>query len=200
MILRRIAAAHGSDRTAGLALILTWAVVIGVNGLTLPPVDPRLEVMERPLESVTTVALALPIAVAVHLSANQLGWLTVSSPRSPALTDATWMAVVYLTQWAGLVVLLATAPDVPVAHIGTLHTLLTAAAVFVGRAVGPVAGSAVPLLLIGVASIPDVVPWEANLVYNLDRTDVLGVMTIVAVPLLTVVTVATAGIAPVSSR
>ncbi|MGL5853105.1 MAG: hypothetical protein ACRCZD_20185 [Phycicoccus sp.] len=190
MTLRRIAAAHGSDRTTGLALLLTWAIVVGVNGLTLPAVDPRLEVIERPLESVTTVALALPIAVAVHLSTNRLGWLALSSPRSPTLSDGAWLVVVYLTQWAGLAVLLTTAPDVPLAHFGALHTMLTAVALVVGRAVGPTAGAMAPLLLVGVASIPGLLPWDANLVYNLERTSVLGVVTVVGAPLLTAATLA----------
>ncbi|MGL5817302.1 MAG: hypothetical protein ACRCYR_07050 [Phycicoccus sp.] len=185
MILGRLAAAYGSDRTSGLALVLTWSLVVGVNSLTLPAVDPRLEVIERPLESVTTIALALPIAVAVHLSTNRLSWLASSSPRSPALTDGSWLVVIYLTQWVGLAVLLATAPDVPVAHFSALHTGLVAVALFLGRAVGSLAGVMAPLLLVGVASIPDLVPWEANLVYNLDQTNVLCLVTIAGAPLLT---------------
>lgn len=186
---RRVAAAHAVDKTSMSALAATWLVVLAVNGLTLPAIDPRPEAISRPLESVTTIALALPIAVAVHISSNRLGWLAQTSPRSSRIGESAWLAAIYLSQWGGLAVLALAAPDVPSAHLFALHTLLIALALFATRTAGPLIGVSAPLLLLSVSSIPDLIPWQANLIYNLDQTTTLRIATLLAVPLATVMTV-----------
>lgn len=164
-------------------------VVVAVSGLTLPAIDPDLELSSRPLESVTMVALVLPISVAVHMCRNRLDWLALTSPRPTVLDEFMWFVVVYLAQWAGLTVLIWSAPEVPSMHLLAIHSLLTALALLAYRTAGPLASSTVPLTLVAVFSVPDLIPWQMNLLYNLDQSALLRISTFVAVPILTVVTV-----------
>lgn len=185
----RVAAAHAVDLSSVLALSCTWVVVLAVNGLSLPAIDPSPEAISRPLESVTTIALALPIAVAIHLSSNRLAWLAHTSPRSVVLGDIAWFAAIYLVQWVGLAVVAVAAPGVPGVHLFAVHTLLLALALLAARTAGPLAGVCTPLVLIAVLSVPDLVPWPANLIYNLDQATILRFATLVGVPALTAVAV-----------
>lgn len=164
-------------------------IVVAVSRLTLPAIDPNLESISRPLESVATIALVLPVSVAVHICGNRLHWLALASPRPKVQDEVTWLAAIYLLQWPGLALLLWSAPEVPATHLLLVHAFLMASALSAYRAANTVAGATMPLTLVAGFSVPDLIPWQLNIFYNLDESLLLSISTLSAVFILALVTV-----------
>ncbi|MGL4178194.1 MAG: hypothetical protein ACRCSN_19235 [Dermatophilaceae bacterium] len=164
----RTAMAYGVDTSTVAAWCATWATVLLLNVVTLPAVDPSFAVEERPMESVSTVALVLPAALAVHLTHDRLGWLALTSPRRIRLLDLGWCLVVVLAQGALAAGVAALSFGIPAAHLTGVAALLTGVAIGAARILGQTAGTAVPFVALAAMSTRGVVPWELNVVYNLD--------------------------------
>jgi hypothetical protein len=174
--LRLTNAAHGATRLRWLALTVAWAVAVVLSHVGIPRVDPHLEVAQRPLESVGTIALCLPAALTVTLLADRLPWLTATSPRTPVGWRASWLVVVGAASSVGAMLWAAQLPlGVPTSHAAALWVLVLAAAVFAAVALGRELAIAGPLLVLAPFSAGFLVPFDANVVYNTTLTTTLQV-------------------------
>lgn len=168
-IIARHARVHGITwRWLGL-VIATWVGVGTLAPLGLPPVDPHLEVEQRPLESLATLALVAPALVHALPLRSEVGWLGAVSPRRMRLGRAAWAVAHGLVGGAAAAVCWwAVLPaGVPLRHVMALWTALWALTATLLALALPRAAAVLPLALVAVNSSAALVPWRVDAVYNL---------------------------------
>jgi hypothetical protein len=154
------------------SLVLSWLLVWSMLRVSLPPVDPSLS-PRRPLEPLASFGLVLPVTLQTMALAARSPWQLAVAVRNVPALRAVWLIVV-LTVSASCCLLVAWAGALPIRQFLMLWVLLTAAAMAGLTVVGAAFVALPPFVLLSAFSLGHgVPPWSWNLVYNVDRVDLL---------------------------
>ncbi|ROR73779.1 hypothetical protein EDD31_2168 [Bogoriella caseilytica] len=150
-----------------LALVAVWCLVPVASRVGGVRVRPDGMTLDEPLEHLGAMALCLPGLVLLPLLAEPAPWLSwnASRPLAPVRTLRI-AAVVGVGAVAGAIPLLLLPPGVPIAHFLALWMLLISLGVLIAVAVGSAYGALGSVLFVALMSVPGLVPYEANIVYN----------------------------------
>lgn len=166
---------HGLTLRNALIILVSWVVAAVLVVVGIPRVDPNLAYTPRPMETLGTVGLCLPACLHAWLLRDQAPWLAAVSPRPRWVVRLAWLCVVAAAGCAGAVGwLLALPRDVPAGHAFAFWLLLLSLSILSAVAAGHGLAIVLPLVLVAVSSFGDLVPFEYNMVYNVDRTDQLA--------------------------
>lgn len=183
----RLATVHGVTPRWGLLVAAGWVAAALLAVVGIPRVDPSLALTPRPMETLGTVGLCLPAGLHASLLRDQAPWLAAVSPRSRALLRLAWLVAVVLAGCVGAAGWLLTLPrDVPAGHAFALWVLLLGLAVLSAVGFGHHLAVVLPAVLVAVSSRSALIPFEHNLVFNVDRTGALAVLAAAALVAATV--------------
>jgi len=175
----RVRALPRCFETSVIALVglpFSWLVMSLFVGLSLPPVDPSLTIV-RPLETLGTCALILPVTAQAALLQVRMRWLFITGARSPKVLRG-WWAATSTIMGAMCCYLIASWRALPQLQFVTLWILLVALAFFALVVLGAALAPVPPFLLLAVFSFGfGFPPWRTNIVFN---PELVGVLTIVA--------------------
>lgn len=175
-VMRSEWAVHGLHARAVLVLVGAWVLTALVARVGIPAVDPRIEHVPRPLETLGTIALALPASLHAAALRNQASWLLAVAPRSACRLRFAWVCSIIAT---GSVAALAWAstlpPDVPRLHVLAAWLLVLSAAIGSVIVLRHDLAVVLPLLLLAALSTSALVPFELNVIYNVELTGELMV-------------------------
>lgn len=158
-----------------VCVLVAWLAVLALTRVGIPAVNPRLDVADRPLETLGTVALAAPAALQAAMLNNTPSWLAATSPRSPSALRGYWLLFILAVSCAfsGLWVL--TLPSsVPQTHAFAVWSLTLGSAMLSGTLLRFDLGAVIPLLMLATFSLGGLVPFEANLLFNVTLTRETG--------------------------
>lgn len=172
--LRWTAITYGVNLRMVGAIVAGWLAAALLARVGLPRVNPTLQPVPRPLETLGTVMICLPASLHATLLRDHASWLTAVSPRSPARLRFRWLFIVVVAGFAFALAWSVTLPTgVPALNAFGLWVLVSscavAAVVFIRHDLAVI----LPLILIAAFSIGGRVPFDINVVYNVERTDTL---------------------------
>ncbi len=148
-----------------------WLATVLLDGVSVPAIDPHLDAVARPMESVATMLLAATTAVQAAALDVRAAWLVTVSPRTWWPIRLLWISAHYAFGVAMCVV----ATRFFVAGVEFPQLLGVWVACYGLAALGMViAGvplaAAAPVTFMAVFSLGhNVPPWWVNIVYNLDQ-------------------------------
>lgn len=170
LVVRAQVAVRGVSGRGALGYVLAWVAVLLVSRVSVSMLGIQLAPLgSSPLDTVGVMALILPAAVLTRCLRSRTPELecTRSRPRQPAAA-----------LWA--IVLAAVAVVSPVAVTGLLHPAFNAPAfhtdwylvaglcLLLGTVMSSTASTITAFAVVAIFSAPNVVPWNANVLYNLD--------------------------------
>lgn len=157
--------AHGDSGSRSFWLLGSWAAVLLCYRVPIPRVTPIETGVQRPLESLSMIALLLPVVVLTRQLVTRTGWLTLTSPR-PIRGLRVLLATVHLGLGATMVVFVSWlgSPTSPTRLFATWAALTGIAQL--GQLKGSIGALIAPALFMGLFSTRGVVPWDLNFVYN----------------------------------
>lgn len=133
------------------------------------------------MEQLGTMALCAPVTVSVAVLGNPSVWLLRVSRRSAVLVRGIVLAAVTAPSiLMGALVIQWLPSGVPLRHVAFLwlglHSIGVLAVCWIGESVAGV----LPPVLIALATLPNVVPWSANVVFNVKAGNLLAGVAVVA--------------------
>ena len=170
--LRLMGSVHEVGVGTVAAVLTAWLAAIGLCRVGIPHVNPDITPVARPMETLGTLALCLPATVGAVFLKDCAPWLRLASPRDSRLLRAGWLASVLALvslPLAGWIVL--SPRDVPRTHALALWVLLLGLSTLSSVISSPDLAAVLPVLTVVVFSVSRVVPFDANLVYNVELTD-----------------------------
>lgn len=174
---KSLAGVHGMTRRAVLLIAASWVAAAGLAVIGIPRVDPSLALTPRPMETLGTFGLCLPAALHAALLRDQAPWLAAASPRSRFGLRLAWLSVVILLGCAGAGAWLVTLPrDVPAAHAFAAWIVLLSLSILSAAVVGHNLAVVLPAVVVALSSRSALVPFDYNVIYNVNRTQDLAVL------------------------
>lgn len=163
--------ANGVVPRSLLTLVAAWVVVALLSRVGIPSVDPAITPTPRPLEMLGTAALCLPAGLSAGLLRDHLAWLTAVSPRGTRWLRLGWLLSVAVSA-TGLAVAstLLLPPDVPAVHALAIWLLDLGLAIVSVVVLGSDFGVVLPFVVTVVFSLGGLLPFHANLFYNVNLT------------------------------
>jgi len=180
-LVRHVARLHGVDRRWLLMLSGAWLIVVLAARFGLPQVDPDPVDRSHPFETLSTFALLLPVMAQISALTIYAPW--VESVRAVHIhsLQATWLAL----QWCcGVLVittlsLVALPYGVDIIHAAGVWAFLFSIASLAAsaRTESSLRFSALALFaVLSIMTLPGLLPWSANLLYNGETTSILWVL------------------------
>ncbi len=176
-----LAIPHQLTKARVAYLALAWAAVPVLSRVSLFEVDPSSSDYVRPLEQLGALALCLPVATCCIVLSDASTWILHASRRRPAWLRLSWLVLV--TAGSAVIAVLPLfliPPGVPAAHVWwlwlLLHSVGTLSVVTLDESVGGLVAMGVVVL----ATVPGVVPYAYNVVYNPAASGLLRAVTVAA--------------------
>lgn len=160
------ARAHSLTAMLLLGLALAWLLVGATRTLALPRIYPDNVDLARPMESLSTLAIAIPAAFSGYLAGNRLTWLTDTSPRRQGLWRSLWFLIVTVCQLGLAAVVVSASGSLPMAQVLGVTACVVSIAHLGGRLAGMITGSVLPVAAVLAFSSRRIIPWNANIIYN----------------------------------
>lgn len=179
---------HGLEPKLLLAVLGAWVATVILARVGIAKIDPSAEVTARPLETLGTISVCLPVAIQASLLSDRTSWLTAVSPRRRAGLRLVWYAAVFCSGGLVAVPWGFTLPSgVPIVHSMALWSLLMGFAAISVSLFGKDFAVLAPVVLMAALSVAKICPFKFNIIYNLSLTQELegaAVLSILASALL----------------
>lgn len=165
--LRLTLSARGMTARWWLRYAAVWLVALGAARIPIPNVNPDPFALDRSLEPLGAISLALPIALIAMLVDDTTAWLLDVGRRAAwtlrATVNAVLLALVAVSAAAASVLL---PREVSSLYYCSLAVMFVSVALLAGLFVGGALTALVPAGLPIPHSATFIVPFQANLVYN----------------------------------
>lgn len=156
------------------ALVASWCLVPLLARVGLFEVNPGAADYVRPLEQLGAMALCLPVGAATVLLGDPSAWVLRTAKRSAPRVRGSWLLLVtVMASLLGLCVSPLRPSAVPFSHLGWLWLLLYAVGVLAVSLGGEWLGGITSAAVVALMTVPGLVPWNANVVYNLEARPAL---------------------------
>lgn len=174
--LRWLSITYGVHLRVLLTLLAGWLLAVILVHVGIPAVNPRLDAVSRPFETLGTFAICLPASLHAALLHDSLSWLTVVSTRTAARLRLAWVACVIGSGYLGAAIWVHLLPaDVPQTHALGVWSLALGGAVLSVVLIRHDLSAALPMAIIAIFSVGGLVPFSCNIVYNLELTRELSI-------------------------
>ena len=175
---------RGVSKVWVLWWLVAWAAAVLSSQVSIPRIDPGVTSESSSLEQLGAIGLCVPLVVVAVLVQDRSDWLTSSSPRNRRLLRlASFGLITAVSALSAMVAASLYPDDIRWLRIVSLFGLLLALTLIAGTAIGGTwAGFLAPVFII-VNTIPGLVPWEWNIVYNA-ATDAVLIRTAVTAQLM----------------
>jgi hypothetical protein len=161
------ASVHNLSVRVAVVITASWLFALIALHIGLPRVARSDEIAQRPMESLGVLALCLPAGMHAGLLVHGAGWLTQLRSRRHLLRSL-WFLVVASAGGAAAITVATLAPSgVPESHVVALWLLWFALASLGCAVARPGLAAAAPLAVSVLSTIPAVMPFERNPIYNL---------------------------------
>ncbi|GAB3054473.1 hypothetical protein GCM10027053_14120 [Intrasporangium mesophilum] len=162
-------------------LAVAWAAVPVLSRVSLFEIDPSSSDYIRPLEQLGALALCLPVAVCSIVLSDASAWALHASRRRPPWLRSSWLLFVTASSaMFGVLPVLLLPSGVPAAHVWwlwlLLHSVGALSVVMFDESVCGLVAMAVVVL----ATLPGVIPFTYNVVYNPEAEGILRAVTVAA--------------------
>lgn len=146
-----------------------WMVAVAAARLGIPRVDPALEATARPLETLGFVAVLLPASLLAGMLADEAPWLTLTAGRDARGLRLRWGMVLAASALVMGLAWAATLPaSVPRVHSLAAWLLVVGLATWSSVLVRADLAIVVPALVVVPLSVGRLVPFDVNILYNVD--------------------------------
>ncbi len=178
-----VLANRGVSPTWLLWLLVGWAAAIVASRVAIPHVGPDVMVSARALEQLGAIAVCIPVVLLALLLTDSTPWMTNTSPRGNRVLRLTSFLLINSVGLSSAAIAATLYPaDVRWIRVVSLFWLAMSLTVLAGSLVDRVWAAVAGPLLVALATVRGLVPWEWNLVYN-PETDAALVMTAVVAQL-----------------
>jgi hypothetical protein len=162
-------------------LVAAWLTVPVLSRVALFEIDPTSSDYIRPLEQLGALALCLPVAVCSIVLSDASAWALHASRRRPPWLRLSWLLFV-----TGSSAMVATLPvlflpsGVPAGHVWWLWLLLHSVGALGVVMLDESVGGLVAIGVVVLATLPGMIPWTYNVVYNPAAEGILRPVTLAA--------------------
>lgn len=158
---------RGIDKGWGLWWLLAWAAAVASSQVTIPRIDPGVSSASSALEQLGAIGLCLPLVLVGVLVPDRTAWLTTTAPRSPVLMGLGNLGLITGVSLISAMTAAALYPnDIRWLRIVSLFALLLALTLITGVLLGGVWAAFLAPVFVILNTIPGLIPWEWNIVYN----------------------------------
>ncbi len=152
----------------------SWIAAVLSARVAVPRIDPGVSSVSAALEQLGAIGLCVPLVLVATLIPDKSSWLTASSPHSMALLRLANVGLITAMSISTAMIAAAMYPtDVGWSRIVSIFILLLALTLAAGLGVGVNWAGFLPPVFIILNTIPGLVPWEWNVIYNAATDDVL---------------------------
>lgn len=159
---------RGINKRWNLWWLVTWTVAVLSSQVAIPRVGPAIAPpFSRSLEQLGAIGLCLPLVLVAILVTDRTEWLTGSSPRNARLVNlATAILINGIGLFSSMVAASLYPQDIRWIRIVSLFALLLAVTLITGSIIGRTWAAFPGPVFIVVNTVPGLIPWEWNIVYN----------------------------------
>ncbi|WP_409485410.1 hypothetical protein [Arsenicicoccus dermatophilus] len=150
--------------------------------LGVPPIDPSRYVVPRPMESLATVTLVIPVAITTAMLPARVPWLTAVPGRDLRAYRAALLVGILAAQLPA-VALVAHAGELPITQVAAAWLFLTSLGVLTTTVHARLAGLVPALTILTFSQASELPPFAWNIFYNLDRQPTLLALDALLLPL-----------------